>query len=544
LDNNSNLISNIDLNDIEIKENNELREIITLNCPKENVFEKLSTVLTMDVSGSMYGGGLDIAQEAAMSWINKLFQYNDSSECAITSFSDYSYDVTDFTNSKFWLEAGINRLYPLRGTNYDEGFMGSNGGLYKAAKGKYKKILVFLSDGYPNFYPNESKIVEYAKQNGITIHAVIIGYEAPYLIKAITRATGGLYFEKIMDGNQALNAYNQILKISVVNKPCEIVWRSKIECGKIDYKYKPMQLTKTQFYSKPDELRARLDLSTKYINFGLGKSGYTYDTTITVRAINQDVKIDTIISNDNKLKLDFGDKQFPFVLKLGDSLDINIKYPYNSDESDYTSFSILSNTCEQTMVEFSIYNEKEPLPTARNGFGNIAILTEVNNIANMDFKGYNFGAGLQLYILKNVAVRLGYGLLQEKQSSLLTDRSAIKNEISYYSANLKFNVAVNENILGYIAPFLMYESGIETVEYLDKFTRANDLKGYSAGVAIGGEFFIYHNFSISLETVIGAKKVKTSNILGFDNKSEVPTSDTLTYFIKPKLNFIISYFIN
>jgi len=146
--------------------------------------------------------------------------------------------------------------------------------------------------------------------------------------------------------------------------------------------------------------------------------------------------------------------------------------------------------------------------------------------------------------LKNVAVRLGYGLLQENQSSLLTDRSAIKNEMSYYSANLKINVAVNENILGYFAPFLMYESGVETVEYLDKFSRANDLKGYSGGVAIGGEFFIYHNFSISLETVIGAKQIITKNTLGFDNKNEVPTSDSFTYFIKPKLNFIISYFIN
>jgi hypothetical protein len=294
----------------------------------------------------------------------------------------------------------------------------------------------------------------------------------------------------------------------------------------------------------PDNQRPKLDISTRYINLGLGKSGFTYDTTVTIRAINDSIRIDSIYNYDNKLTFELDNIQFPYQLGKGDSMLIKIKYPYKSDVSEYTSFYIVSNACDQVSVDFSIYNEIEPPPTARNGFGNIAILTEVNNLSNFDFKGYNFGAGIQLYVLKNVAFRLGFGFLEENESSVLTDRSKIINEINYYSANLKFNIAVNKNILGYFAPFVMYESGTENIEYHDNFARAYDLKSYAAGISIGGEFFIYHNFSISLESLIGIKQTNRKNILGFEELNEFPISESFSYFIKPKLNFIISYFIN
>ena len=543
-DNNSNLIRNLDKTDIIINENYEKVDIININCPNFDSYEKLSTVLTIDVSGSMSNGGLEIAQKAATSWINKIFKYNDSSECAVTSFSDYSYIINNFTNNKNLLEYGINRLYPIRGTNYDEGFLGTNGGLRLASLGRYKKILVFLSDGYPNYYPDEEKIIDFANQNQITIYSVIIGYEAPYLIKKITSATGGLYFDNIVNEQQALQAYNQILKMSLANKPCEIIWKSQIVCGKIIFSYNPIKVSKTIFYNKPNELKPKIDLSCKHINFGIGKIGYNYDTSIVIKTHNNKLIIDSIISSDEKLTLLNKSINFPYELNLGDSLIIYIRYYFNSKKSEYSYLSIVSNTCENSIIDFIIFLDEKPNPIVKNNILNIAILSEFNNFNYLEFKSFNYGLGIQIYIMRNIAIRCSYGYSKTMEYSLLTDREIQSKETNFYSGNIKINLFINKNVLAYFAPFYMFENGTNTIEYHDKFTKSFDFNSYSIGFSIGGEFFIFHNLSISAETLFGFRKNNTINIIGFNNKIDFPIFNSDNFFIKPKFNFIISYFIN
>ncbi|MGA2297344.1 MAG: VWA domain-containing protein [FCB group bacterium] len=107
-------ITNLSTSDFQVTENGQLRRVTTVSCPSPNPPQALSSVLTIDISGSMGGTGLSIAKEAVNVWINTLPL--GTSECAINSFDDNNYINQDFTTDKTKLVNGINSLVYMTGT--------------------------------------------------------------------------------------------------------------------------------------------------------------------------------------------------------------------------------------------------------------------------------------------------------------------------------------------------------------------------------------------------------------------------------------------
>jgi len=210
-DSSGNQMTNLSPSDFQVTENGQPRTVTLVSCPSPTPPVALSSVLVMDVSGSMCSGGLDIAKAAANAWINML--QLGSSECAITSFSDDNYLNQDFSTDKNKLINGINSLTCMNGTNYDAALLDpSAGGILIAKTGKHKRIIVFLTDGGPNFDPNTTKIISQANANNIAIYCVTIGMTAPQCIMDISSQTGGLYFENISTKAEAEECYLRILK--------------------------------------------------------------------------------------------------------------------------------------------------------------------------------------------------------------------------------------------------------------------------------------------------------------------------------------------
>ena len=201
--------------DFEIKEDGIQREIISVTCPPQPKPQLLSAVLVMDVSGSMENGNLALAIEAAKIWFQGMSL--NQSECAITAFSSKNYLVQDFTTDVALLEEKIKTLVPKGGTDYNAAFIDQKaGGLVISNGGINKKVIVFLSDGLPNFEPLTSEIIAEAIKQKVTIYTVILGLSSPQCLVDIALQTGGLWFENVTTMDEIQAIYNRILKLSRV----------------------------------------------------------------------------------------------------------------------------------------------------------------------------------------------------------------------------------------------------------------------------------------------------------------------------------------
>jgi uncharacterized protein with von Willebrand factor type A (vWA) domain len=146
-------------NDFSLTENGQSRAILNVSCPNPQPPSPISSVLVFDVSGSMSGTPLDMVKAVANTWINMLPL--GLSDCAITSFSDDNYINQDFTTNKNKLANGINSLSIIGGTDYNAAMIDpAAGGVLMAKTGKHKRIIIFLTDGQPNFEPRTQEIKE------------------------------------------------------------------------------------------------------------------------------------------------------------------------------------------------------------------------------------------------------------------------------------------------------------------------------------------------------------------------------------------------
>ena len=88
-DENGKQITNLSKEDFQVIENGEEREVTYVSCPEPKPPQPISSVLTIDISGSMQGKSLEIARNAAKVWVNTIPL--NISECAITSFNKSNY---------------------------------------------------------------------------------------------------------------------------------------------------------------------------------------------------------------------------------------------------------------------------------------------------------------------------------------------------------------------------------------------------------------------------------------------------------------------
>jgi hypothetical protein len=67
-----NPITNLSPSDFVVKENGQTRNVVSVSCPPAKPPQPLSSVLVIDVSGSMSGTNITLAKEAARAWVEAL----------------------------------------------------------------------------------------------------------------------------------------------------------------------------------------------------------------------------------------------------------------------------------------------------------------------------------------------------------------------------------------------------------------------------------------------------------------------------------------
>ena len=333
------------IGDFSITENGQERTVINVSCPSPKPPVPLSSVLVFDVSGSMDGYPLEIEKAVANSWLNMLKL--GSSDCAITSFSDDNYINQDFTTNKNKLVNAINGLSIISGTDYNSAMIDpAAGGILMAKTGKHKRIIIFLTDGQPNFEPRTQEIIDAANKNDISIYCLSINMPAHHTMKEFSKQTGGLYFEYITNIEAAEKAIRKIFTIAQNSDFCEIEWQSKKDCDRL--KKAKILLLKYNLEDKIDYIfplshLTRISINPKTISFDNVKLGNIYESKFTITAVNGDIAISniyldnpdcTIIENTNNI-----------IIAQNKSATFNVQFKCNTVENLYIPIIIGCDAC-------------------------------------------------------------------------------------------------------------------------------------------------------------------------------------------------------
>lgn len=353
-------ITNLSPSDFELKENGIQRNVTLVSCPTPKPPEALSSVLVIDASGSMLSGNLDLAKEAARVWVKTLPL--GKSECAITSFNSANYLNQDFTTDRNKLLAAINNLQAYGGTDYDAALINPvAGGLLIIKNAKYKRVIVFLSDGMPNFEPQTSKIIQEANMQNVTIYGVTLGMPCPQSIKDITTQTGGQWFENVTTEEQASQIYLKILQIAQGGEPCTIEWQSISFCTgslliNVGLKLLQNGTTSTTIYQLPLTVTVSLEFSPSSYRFKNPPIGTPITKEITVTARNTTFTVSNTISSNPAFTL----TPTSFTLQPNESKKLALTYTAIDSGYTFVKFTFVNDICDQFFFASGGYRTKKP----------------------------------------------------------------------------------------------------------------------------------------------------------------------------------------
>lgn len=337
---------------LELHEDGILRSITFLSCPDPGPVVPISSVLTLDISGSMQENlarNLSIAQAAARAWIEGTPL--GISECAVTSFNDGSFLNQDFTIDSRKLLDAVNSLKPQGGTSYDDALIApQTGAIPVALKGKHKRVIVFLTDGRGG--GNEAEIVRRAVAGDITIHCITIGFPAPPILKNIAARTGGLWFENVTTSEKAVEIYRLLLQQSQGGEPCTIEWQSGPACDslrRVTLDETSLGLHAEGSYIVPQHAIARLETDVTDIRFGAVTPGSTDDRTLRLTAQNSPVTVLSVTSSDPRITVVANGAPPQYAIPAGGFRDVTLRFAPTDESFVFAEITILTDGCAKTI---------------------------------------------------------------------------------------------------------------------------------------------------------------------------------------------------
>lgn len=343
IDNNGIQLNDLDLEEFDLYENGERAELVDLTCIPPEEDTPISGIIAIDLSASMFGEGLDLAKQGASAWINFT---SEETENAIVGFTGIAFLVSDFNKDKSDLEAKINNLEALGGTNFDEAFLGSSGSLYAASRAKEKPVIILLTDGFSQ--ASSFEIITKANELNASVYTIVLYQRSPPVLREISSKTGGFVFDSVTSNTEIINAYKSILELSTKEAYCDISWLSYL-CD--------LNRDVDIFYSDSLAGDGRYSVSlTKLlkIDYPMGKflvfedvppnnDGYEI---ITLAANLREISIESIKSDNPLFSIDTPtEDEFPFTIPVGEERNIRVRFSNNSTDFEVARFDIESDAC-------------------------------------------------------------------------------------------------------------------------------------------------------------------------------------------------------
>lgn len=378
-DKDSNEVRNFNVNDFDILEGALQRIITSVMCPPTNQ-TKFSLILTIDISYSMSEPStipgktkMDIVREAARNAIKSLPVDSNRWEAAITLFDFTNELVRGFTNSKWWLQKGLDTfiLQPRSGTDYNAAFLYDisdpprSGALLLAREARYKPVVIFLTDGKHEGRENPppsrvqvwtNLILDTARKYDVTIYAITLGFPVPSELNAICSGTpSGQAYQSVPSEEELSNLYSTILNtIGTIGvpPPCRIRFNSDCDGGNVKLIYKPFAISDSQTYAVKPNILPKLEVSPNNLSF-LNITN-PQEISLSLKAKNNKVSFNPpgIYSSFGNVTItDWGGTPPPFILEKDSVRTIKIQFaPFDDNQFHTFTFDFQSSACSGNEV--------------------------------------------------------------------------------------------------------------------------------------------------------------------------------------------------
>lgn len=309
--------------DFLVSENTQMCKVLDVINP-QNDYQPVSLVLMVDISLSMKGRHIFLAEEGLNEFVNQIPL--ETSEIAIAGFSDEAFIYTDFTQNKSRLETAIKKLHTIKGTDFDKAFEEPAQGAFAIGQnGRHKKVIVFVTDGLG--YTSVERISSFAKDQGFTIYTLNIGLAIPDDLKAISTNSGGLYFEKIYNPQQVRQAASEILHQLRCTDHSTVKWLANLNCDKsksVALSYRKHLINFK--YNVPPHKIGNVNVSPSIIQFGGAKPGVDQSQSLYVVPQNIPLTIQSM-ELDSFSTFHLPDTlKFPIQLKEGETFNTKVLF--------------------------------------------------------------------------------------------------------------------------------------------------------------------------------------------------------------------------
>lgn len=344
--------------DISIKVDGTAIGTRLVNCNQVSSSQALSSVLAIDVSGSMRNGGPKIAfaKAAAKVWVDALAV---GSECAITTFDHQASLASDFTLDKNALYAAIGSLVPRGSTDYEAGLTRTSiSALPMARRGKMKRVVVFLTDGIGTGVPEP--LIDAAKESNVTVYCVSLGMTMPGVLRKLSETTGGLWFEHVTTLGDAERAYKRIFADATSPYECIVEAEIPVSCNLS--RALTVRIGRDSF---SHVLRDTSDLTLVGSVFPRSHAVFSTDTTVTfiVQAGGLPLTLDGLKVNasfDLGVRLASG-AQLPLALKAGESVVVEAAISRQRGRYAVGRIDFASHPCALPSAYIAIGSPTEPI---------------------------------------------------------------------------------------------------------------------------------------------------------------------------------------
>lgn len=352
-------ITNLSPSDFELTENGEIRTITDVSC-SDNLPERLSIVLLVDISRY---NDIKYTKSVLNSWLDLLDL--GKNEVSLVTYDGLGYINQDFTTNKSILQSKINSLNSISSKEDHSGALlrSYTGGISVAEKGKYRKIIVFLSS-CSHFKQSSTKdIIEMAKNSFVSLNFLIFDVSdwTPELTQLMANETYGLSKNNIPknDLSKAKLALSDILH-NVKGNNCLIDWESlkscKYEIRNIELKFKKNEISSTSIYQYPYSKLVKLEFKPPFIRFQDPTIGTNFSEQIKITAKNNTFNVNDITSSNPKFSI----SPTNFTLTQNESIDLTLSYTAQDSGYNFSEFNFKNDFCEQIYFASGSYQSKKP----------------------------------------------------------------------------------------------------------------------------------------------------------------------------------------
>lgn len=339
LDSTMNIIKDLTIDESQILENGIEQKIVRIKNPQDTNLSQ-SVVLVVDVSGSMSGTNIDLAQKAIREFINLTpFTF---AELSIVSFDTDLYVNQDFTRNKNKLLNSINRLRAGGGTSYEAALLSNkNSALNLTSKRPNSQpIIIFLTDGLSSV--NYNQVADIANDQGAKIYTITLNMPMPHDLAEITLQTNATYYENISTVDEAKKAYLSIL-FQIYKLYGVVYWEAERACEDlINFEFNTRNgLTASYFYEIDQFQTKGIFFNKQIVAFDPYASAMNKKVLI---GANSPATITNIKVNDSVNFQAFYDFELPYEITPGEALPLTIYRPNNQDEI-YTEIEVSTDVC-------------------------------------------------------------------------------------------------------------------------------------------------------------------------------------------------------